>query len=175
MVELETDRLRLRQFREDDLSRYLDLVGDPEVMRYIGRGVTLDEAGAWGQISMILGHWQLRGYGLWAIEHKPTGALLGRAGLYSPPGWPGLEVGWALCRAYWGQGYATEAGRAALDWGFGNLETNRIISCIQPANKGSIRVAQRLGETLLWDQPLLGIPTFIYGIERADWHEKGRK
>ena len=169
MIVLETDRLKLRPFTEQDLPRYLDLVGDAEVMRYIGRGVTLDAAGAWGQIAMILGHWHLRNYGLWAVEHKSTGALLGRAGLYNPEGWPGLEIGWALNRAYWGQGFATEAARAALDWAFETLEADRIISCIQPANKPSIRVAERIGERYLWDQPLLGIPTRIYGIERADW------
>ena len=66
-------------------------------------------ADAWRQIAMIIGHWQLRGYGLWAVEERATGALVGRIGLFKPEGWPGFELGWMLRRDAWGQGYATRA------------------------------------------------------------------
>jgi hypothetical protein len=96
----------------------------------------------------MLGHWQLRGYGMWALIEQATGRLIGRAGLYNPEGWPGLEAGWLLARDRWGRGFATEAGRAVLTYAFTHLSADHVISLIHPANTASIRVAERLGERL---------------------------
>ena len=93
---LETERLRLRAFREDDLDAFAAIYADAEVMRFIGDGNVADRDGTWRVMSLLLGHWQLRGYGIWAAEEKETGALVGRIGLWNPEGWPGLEVGWLL-------------------------------------------------------------------------------
>ena len=71
---------------------------------------------AWRNMAMVLGHWQLRGFGLWAVEEQERGVLAGRVGCWQPEGWPGLEIGWTLRRSFWGMGYATEAARAALEW-----------------------------------------------------------
>ena len=71
---------------------------------------------------------------------------MGRAGLWQPEGWPGLEVGWLLGRPHWGRGLATEAARAALDHAFNVVGAERVISLIRPDNHPSIRVAERLGE-----------------------------
>ena len=94
---LETERLKLRQFVEADLDASR-MCADPETMRYIGLGTTLSRADAWRSMAMFLGHWQLRGYGMWAVEEKGTGAFLGRIGLHYPEGWPAIEVGWLLDR-----------------------------------------------------------------------------
>lgn len=161
---LETDRLRLRMFRDDDLDAYAPIVADPEVMRYLGDGKPLDRAGAWRQMAQVLGHWTLRGYGLWAVEERATGALVGRIGLYNPEGWPGFELGWVLARPYWGKGYATEGARRALAHAFGELGRDHVISLIYPANAASIRVAERLGETLEGRTELYGREVLIYGI-----------
>ena len=115
---LETERLTLRGWREEDLDAYASLVSDEEVTRYIG-GVR-SRSDAWGGIANMLGHWTLRGFGLWAVNRKSDGIFIGRVGLYYPDGWPGLEVGWVLARPYWGYGYATEAARASRDYGFKN-------------------------------------------------------
>lgn len=139
---------------------------DPEVMRYIGDGRVLDTGQSWREAATHIGHWALRGYGQWALERREDGASIGRAGLWNPPGWPGLEVGWKLARHAWGQGYATEAGGAAIEWAWGNLDAQRLISLIQPANAASIRVAERLGMKRLRESTLSGQDVVIFGIDR---------
>jgi RimJ/RimL family protein N-acetyltransferase len=88
---LETERLWLRGWQPSDSEPYAAMAADPEVMRYVG-GV-LDPVESWRQMALFAGHWALRGYGLWALERKEDGALIGRAGLWNPEGWPGLEIG----------------------------------------------------------------------------------
>jgi RimJ/RimL family protein N-acetyltransferase len=144
--ELTTERLKLRQLCEADLDAYAAIVADPEVMRYIGDGKPLERHDAWRNIAAISGHWALRGYGLWALEEKATGKLLGRAGLLFPEGWPMIEVGWALGREHWGKGYAIEAARAALQAAFDG-GAPEVCSLILAENARSIRVAERLGMT----------------------------
>ena len=144
---LETERLKLRQFVEADLDACARMCADPETMRYIGLGATLSRADAWRSMAMFLGHWQLRGYGMWAVEDKRTGAFIGRIGLHNPESWPVLEVGWLLDRAHWGQGLATEGGRAAMTFAFDRLNLKRLSSVIHPQNAASIRVAEKLGMT----------------------------
>jgi RimJ/RimL family protein N-acetyltransferase len=166
MVTLETERLLLRPFEERDLDDYARLCADPEVMRYLGDGRTLNRTEAWRQMAFFLGHWTLRGYGLWAAVLKATGACVGRIGLHNPLGWPGLEVGWALDRGFWGLGLATEGGRAALDFAFNRLGIDHVISVIRPDNERSIRVAERLGERFERREALNGYEVLVYGTDR---------
>lgn len=140
---LETERLLLRGWLETDFEELAAMHADPRVMQFLG---PVQERGdAWGSLAGMVGHWVLRGYGKWAVERKSDGALLGRVGLINPEGWPGIELGWTLGHAYWGQGYATEAAIAGLDYGFAALPVERILSCIDPANVASQNVAKRLG------------------------------
>jgi RimJ/RimL family protein N-acetyltransferase len=173
VVMLETERLRLRMFREDDLDAYAAICADPEVMRYLGEGKPLTRGEAWRQMAMILGHWRLRGFGLWAVETRATGALLGRIGFFQPEGWPGFELGWMLRRDAWGQGYATEGARRALAHAFTAMGRQRVISLIYPANAASIRVAERLGERPEGRTELFGHEVLIYAITRAAWTAAG--
>jgi RimJ/RimL family protein N-acetyltransferase len=170
---LETERLVLRMFRQDDLEPYAAMCADPEVMRYLGDGKTLDRANAWRQLAMILGHWQLRGYGLFALEEKATGALVGRAGIFEPEGWPGFELGWMLRRPSWGKGYATEAARRVLRHAFAEMGREHLISLIREGNAPSIRVAERLGERLQGRAVIFGQEALVYGIDRAAWRAAG--
>lgn len=164
---LTTDRLILRAFRDDDLDAYAEMCADPEVMRYLGEGKTLSRVEAWRQMAFIVGHWQLRGFGLWALEEKASGRFIGRAGLLQPEGWPGFEAGWTLGRAWWGKGYATEAAREALRYAFEDLDRDHVISLIRPENKPSIRVAERLGERLEGEvSDFFGGRALVYGIRR---------
>jgi RimJ/RimL family protein N-acetyltransferase len=165
--QLQTQRLLLRGLRDDDLDAYASMVADPEVMRYLGVGEPVDRATAWRQLAMFAGHWVLRGYGLWALERRADGAFVGRAGLWQPEGWPGLEVGWALTRDAWGHGYATEAARAACEWAWSELGAQRLISVIAPDNEPSIRVALRLGMRHVRDEEIHGRVCRIYGLDRA--------
>jgi RimJ/RimL family protein N-acetyltransferase len=163
---LETPRLILRGWRHRDLEAHAEMSADPEVMRFIGDGLVHDRGQSWREIATHIGHWALRGYGQWALERKEDGASLGRAGLWNPPGWPGLEVGWKLARHAWGHGYATEAGAAAIEWAWATLDAPRLISVIQPENARSIRVAERLGMRQLREATLQGQPVTIFALDR---------
>src|SRR5258707_1233513 len=111
MVTLQTERLIMRMFRESDFEEHSSYSADPEVQRFLGEGRSLTRFEAWRQMAMILGHWQLRGYGQWAVEERASGRLVGRIGFFLPEGWPGFELGWVLGREFWGKGYASEGAR----------------------------------------------------------------
>jgi len=168
-VTLETERLYLRPFAQSDLDLYAELCADPEVMRYIGSGMPVSRSEAWRGMATILGHWELRGYGLWAVEEKSSCRLIGRVGCWYPEGWPDFEIGWMLRRSAWGQGFALEAARASVRYAFEVLNRPQIVSLIAPENQRSIAVAKRLGETLRGQSNLLGRQVLIYGLTRQDW------
>jgi len=172
MVTLQTDRLTLRMLRETDLDAYAEMCADAEVMRYIGDGQPLARPMAWRNLAMMVGHWSLRGYGLWAAEERSSGVLVGRIGFWNPEGWPGFELGWMLRRAFWGQGYATEGARTALRFAFMQLGQPQVISLIHPENAASIRVAKRLGERLLGPTELMRRPALTYRITREEWEKQ---
>lgn len=169
MVELQTERLTLRMLHESDLDAYAEMCGDAEVMRYIGDGKPMDRGLAWRNLAMMLGHWTLRGYGLWAAEERSSGVLVGRVGFWRPEGWPDFEIGWMLRRSYWGRGYATEAARAALRYAFTEMGRPHVISLIHPDNAASVRVAERVGERPAGTVELLGKPALMYRITRNEW------
>jgi RimJ/RimL family protein N-acetyltransferase len=137
---------------------------DPEVMRWLGGPVGREES--WKRAAQHAGHWLLRGYGNWVVERREDGRFLGRVGLYRPEGWPGLELGWKLARHAWGQGYATEAARAAMAWTWGELGAPRLISMVHPDNAPSLRVAERLGMRQQGELVLKNQPALVLGIER---------
>jgi RimJ/RimL family protein N-acetyltransferase len=142
---VETERLILRGWREDDLDAYAQMMADPEVARFIGGVQTRNDC--WRSIAAIIGHWVLRGHGMWAVERKHDNALVGRIGVWRPEGWPDTEVVWTLGRPYWKQGYATEAAKASLDFGFKTLSVPRLVSIINSENFASQNVAKRLRYT----------------------------
>jgi RimJ/RimL family protein N-acetyltransferase len=167
MLTLGSKRLILRMFRESDLDAYAAMCCDPEVMRYLGDGFPLTRAEAWRNMALVFGHWQLRGFGLWAVEERATGILAGRVGCWRPEGWPGMEIGWTLRREYWGRGYATEAAQTVMADAFSRMKQTRLISLIQPENGPSIAVALRLGMRKEGSTEIMGHPALMYGIESA--------
>ena len=167
-VELETERLLLRWFREDDFPSYLEMSTDPEVMKFLG-GKPLTQFESWRAMASHIGHWYFRGYGTFAVEEKSSGKVVGRIGFMNPPGWPGFELGWTLMRASWGKGYATEGARRALAYAFTEMNREHVISCIAPDNLNSIKVAERLGEQVEGETELLDKTVLIYGISRDRW------
>jgi RimJ/RimL family protein N-acetyltransferase len=174
VVTLETERLKLRMLDEADFDAYAEMCADPEVMRYIGDGQPLDRPLAWRNLALMVGHWSLRGYGLWAAEERVSGVLVGRIGFWNPAGWPGFELGWMLRRPFWGRGYATEGARKALQYAFAHMGRPQVISLIRPENAASIRVAQRLGERLVGTTEVLGQPALLYRITREEWQASGQ-
>jgi RimJ/RimL family protein N-acetyltransferase len=157
-------------FRESDLDGYAAMCADPEVMRYLGDGYPLTRAESWRNMALVLGHWQLRGFGLWAVEERATGLMVGRVGCWQPEGWPGLEIGWALRREFWGRGYATEAALAVLGDAFDQRGAPRLISLIHPENERSAAVALRLGMSEERETDVMGFPALVYAIDRAPNH-----
>lgn len=160
--QLETPRLVLRAFRNADLDAYAAICADAEVMRYIGNGDTADRTNAWRQMAVFNGHWSLEGSGMWAVELKDEARCIGRIGLYGPPHWPGLELGWVLGRAHWGRGLAREGADAARRWAFEVLGCERLISLIRPDNVRSLRLAAALGAQPDGDCDLLGQTVLRY-------------
>ena len=174
-VKLETERLLMRWFREDDFAAHAKISSDPEVMRFLGDGRPMTDIEVWRQMAAIMGHWYFRGYGIWAVEERRSGNLIGRIGFMNPQGWPGFELGWTLGRNYWGNGYATEGARRALEYAFTEMNRDHLISLIDPQNVASIRVAERLGETVEGRTQLMGKDVLIYGIDRGHWLAANQK
>jgi RimJ/RimL family protein N-acetyltransferase len=154
---LETARLVLRRLTEDDVSAYAALVGDPEVMRFIGGVRTAQEAAE--SIAALNARYEEDGFGVLGIERVADRRLIRRVGLWVWDGtdWTSghtrrrlgdradVELGWALTRNAWGYGFATEAAAAMRDEAFRQLRLTRLISLIHPENDRSVRVAHRLG------------------------------
>jgi RimJ/RimL family protein N-acetyltransferase len=167
---LVTERLRLRSFCKSDFEDYAALKADPEVLRYLGgKPEPWDKGRSWRHLAFLMGHWHLEDAGMWAVEHRTSGAFLGMVGFAAPEGWPGFELAWTLARRWWGNGYATEGARAALGHAFAALERDRVISLIHPENRASIRVAERIGERLQGRIDHCGQEMLCYEIDRENY------
>jgi RimJ/RimL family protein N-acetyltransferase len=163
--ELETERLLLRGWRDEDTAPWAELCADDEVMRSLGRAGGLALGDAWRDMAIMAGHWALKGYGHWVLELRATRELVGRAGLYYPPDWPALELGWTVARRQWGNGYAGEAARTAMDWARDELGTEHLISLIDDDNLRSQRVAEKLGMQQEGRVEVRGFDLRVYGID----------
>ena len=160
---LETERLLLRMLEESDFEEYAAIHADPEVTRFTTR-THMDRIDTWRHLAMIVGHWQLRGFGMWGVFERDSGRLAGRVGFYHPAGWPDFELGWTMGRASWGKGYAPEAARACVEYAFDVMGRDHLISLIDPENVASIRVAEKIGETLEGEVDIQGHRLLVYGI-----------
>jgi RimJ/RimL family protein N-acetyltransferase len=149
MVRIETPRLILRRWHEEDVAPMAAVNSDPEVMRWIRDGRPLDEAETRHMTGLIEQRWDEEGFGLFAVEVRETGELAGFTGLavplFLPEVLPAVEVGWRLCRAFWGRGFATEAAREAVRFGFEECGLDRLVSIAQIGNTASERVMDKLG------------------------------
>jgi ribosomal-protein-alanine N-acetyltransferase len=188
IVVLETPRILLRHLEWSDLDALAAIMGDPEVMRYIGNGSPKTRE----QTERVMGLWmtdnarswdehtlqrlpQLRRaiqrdahFSLWATTLKSNGRLIGRCGLlpWDLEGRKETEIGYLLARRYWGQGYATEAARAIREYAFARLGFDRLISLIQPANAASQRVAIKNGMHHERDVKIGEIDAMLFAIHR---------
>jgi [ribosomal protein S5]-alanine N-acetyltransferase len=169
---VETERLVLRPFTEDDVDAYAAVLQTPQVRASLHLPDDVGREQAWLGIAQQLGQWELRGTGQWALEEKASGAFVGRAGTHFPElaDWPGIEVGWTLHPDHWGKGYATEAGSASVVWAFAHHDVDALYSVILPENLASQSVARRLGFTP-WEERVLksfpAIPHVIWRLQRA--------
>jgi RimJ/RimL family protein N-acetyltransferase len=146
---LETERLVLRRWRDEDLGPFAALNADPVVMATLPAVLTRAESGA--LVARTEASFDERGHGLWAVEERATGRHVGFVGLAAatfPASFtPAVEVGWRLAAAHWGRGFATEAARVAVTDGFDRLGLPEIVSFTAVVNERSRRVMERLGMT----------------------------
>jgi ribosomal-protein-alanine N-acetyltransferase len=143
--ELFTARLWLRPFQPDDLNALTQLYGDAEVMKYIGNGQPRTRAETEALLAQMIRQWEQHGFGRWAMILQATGELIGRCGLSFLHQAEEVELGYLLARAYWGQGLATEASRACVQFGFEALKLDRIVAVARPENRASARVMEKIG------------------------------
>lgn len=177
---LETPRLLLRPFRDNDLNGLAELCADPVVMRHFPE--TLDRSASERLAGRINTHFDLHGFGPWSVEIKGGASYIGFVGLMVPTFethfTPCVEVGWRLARRFWGRGYATEAARAVLAYGFETARRDEIVSMTVPGNWRSRAVMERLGMTCRpvddFDHPNLPEghalrPHVLYRLARTAW------
>jgi len=146
----ETERLRLRGHTMGDFAHTKALWGDAAVMEHMGgKPLTLEEC--WARFLRYAGHWSVLGFGYWVVEERETAEFVGEVGfanfkrdMESAVG-DLPELGWVLAPAKHGKGYATEAAKAALDWGRKHFHSNEFVCLIHPGHKASIRVARKCG------------------------------
>jgi len=145
MREKTTPRLLMRQLRPSDFETYANIYADADAARFIGG--RMDSHRAWRHMAAILGHWALKGFGIWAIEARASGTFIGCVGLWEPAGWPEIELGYWIVPGMRGQGFALEASLEARDFAYSILGLATLVSYIDPANEPSKRLAERLGAT----------------------------
>lgn len=180
--ELETERLRLRQWKKSDLAVFAEMNSDPWVMKHFPTLLTPSESNIWAeQCALLIAE---RGWGLWAAALKECGSFAGFIGLTVPkaklPFSPCVEIGWRLHRRYWGRGFATEGATEALQFAFNVLTLDDVVSFTTLANRRSRAVMARLGMSdthsnfihpaLEPRDPLA--EHVLYKITRYEWHKR---
>ncbi|MGP0031410.1 MAG: GNAT family N-acetyltransferase [Acidimicrobiales bacterium] len=174
---LVTDRLVLRPFVHEDLAELAVIHAEPSFWWYpLRAGMTPEQTAAF--LVRTIERYRTDGLGIEAVIDRDGGAMVGWAGLavphFLPEVLPAVEVGWRLSRPHWGRGLATEAGEAALRWGFTAARLERIISIYEPENAASGRVMARLGFTpcLSTTHPERGETLTVTELTRARWQER---
>jgi len=171
-VVIETPRLILREFVLVDADALARVISDPETMRFYP--APFDRQGVEGWIARNIRRYERDGHGLWAIDLKSTGEMIGDCGitLQEVDGEPLPEIGYHLRCDMWGQGFATEAARACRDYGFDSLKAEFLISLIRPENLPSRRVAERNGMKIWKQTARVGL---IHDVYRVRKEELGRR
>ena len=173
---IETERLKLRMWREADIEPNTAMLADPASGRFItsdGKPIT-DAFVGWRNAAIMAGHWVLHGVGMFVVEEKSTGKFVGRVGPWSPPTWPDFEIGWGIASDFRGKGYAVEAARASIDWAFATFEIEQVIHCIDCENIASQAVARRLGAEKQRQIDLFGHVADVWVTRRDRWAARSK-
>jgi len=143
LLQLESARLNFRQWRQTDFEPFSAFFAIPDQAKFVGGHCKSFQA--WRLLASVVGHWQLRGFGFWAVEEKDSGKFVGCVGPWKPEGWPELEVGYWIMPEMQGKGYASEATVRARQAAYDHLGATTLVSYIHPDNHPSKRVAKRAG------------------------------
>jgi ribosomal-protein-alanine N-acetyltransferase len=165
---IETARLRLRPFTLDDLDAHARLYAAPEVTRWLADGPWIGPAAherSERTVRRFVAHWREHGFGVWAVEERASGRVIGQCGLNRLDSGE-IEILWALEPATWERGYGTEAAKAALVYAFDVLRLDRVVALARPQNGPSRRIMDKLG--LRWERDVdaFGAPAVYYAIDR---------
>ena len=162
-----TENLYLRPFALQDVNAWHAILSGKDVLRYFPGSPMPSRDQAERMIERMLGHWQEHGYGLWAVELHASGRLIGRAGLQFIPETDEVEVDFILDRAFWGRGFATEAGQASLAFGYDLLKVETIVGIVHPQNLASQRVLQKIGLSFVEETTYFGMAVQRYAGRRS--------
>ncbi|TDL57696.1 N-acetyltransferase [Paenibacillus dendritiformis] len=167
MIIIETPRLFLRPFDDEDATSLHPVFSDPETMAYYPAPFSYQQTQAW--VKRNQDRYANDGYGLWAVCLKDTGQVIGDCGLINQKvdGKTEVEIGYHLNKAYWSKGYASEAAAACKEYGFNRLGLSRLISIIAPQNAASIRVAERIGFSKEKEAFIFGKSHYIFSGSRS--------
>jgi RimJ/RimL family protein N-acetyltransferase len=170
-LQLETPRLLLRPTRREDFEPWAAFMADPESARFVG-GVQ-PRSVAWRGFLTMVGAWHVQGFAMFSVIEKTSRRWIGRIGPWQPEGWPGREIGWGVVRDRWGQGYATEAATATIDWAFAELGWTDVIHTIDVDNVSSQAVARKLGSRNRGrgrlPAPYSDLAIDVWGQAKAEW------
>jgi RimJ/RimL family protein N-acetyltransferase len=164
-----TKRLILRPFTETDVDPMHRILNGEGVLRYFPPTDPPARDRVQRMISGLLKHWEERGYGLWAVESKSSGEFIGRCGLQFLPDTGEVEVDFILGREFWGRGFATEAARASLRYGFDELGLERVIGIVHLDNQASQRVLEKLAMERVEQKQFFGMECYRYAVERSSY------
>ena len=170
---LETERLLLRPYRLEDLDDLHAMLSDPEHMRWYPEPFSREGSLEW--LERQIARHETRGYALWIVDDRRTGAFLGTAGpsLVTIEEADEVEIGWHTRPGRKGEGIATEVGAAARDWAFANLEVDHLIALVRPENRPSGRVAEKIGMQVDREVDHKGLRHHVYRIDRVTWARAG--
>ncbi|MCP5094505.1 MAG: GNAT family N-acetyltransferase [Chloroflexi bacterium] len=170
---LTTDNLILRPFTSTDAVPMHHIISGKDVLKYFPGTQSPTPEQVEKMIDRLLAHWQEKGYGLWAVAHRSTGALLGRCGLQFIQETDEVEIDFILDRQYWGQGFATEAGQASLQFGFNTLKVTSIVGIVHPGNIASQRVLEKVGMQFVEEKEYFGMACYRY-VGKRPFRRNGR-
>ena len=168
---IETKRLILRPFTIDDLSSLHSIFSDAETMAYYPAPFNVEQTKSW--IKRNLERYQVDGFGLWGVVLKENNQLIGDCGLVNQTvaGKTEVEIGYHINKNFWSKGFATEAAKSCMEYGFHTLGLNKLISIIDPKNHPSIRVAEKIGFTKQQDLYIFNKNHSIYSGVYYDWSQ----
>ena len=163
---IKTANLNLRAFSEKDTGGMHHILMGENVLQYFPNSSPPSREQVAKMIRSMLNHWDEHGYGLWAVESRPTGELMGRCGLQYLPETDEVEVDFILGTKFWGQGLAIEAGKASLHYGFEELDLDIIVGIVHIDNVASQRVLEKTGMRFIEAKDYFGMACYRYAIER---------
>ncbi len=168
-IMLETERLVIRKFIPEDLSKLIEIRIDPRVSKYLGGGKMQNPEALKTRLEFYIDCYQTHGFGMCAMLWKETGEMIGASGLQPLENSEEIEVGYSLSYDFWGKGLATECAKAWLEFGFSKAGLDRIVAVAQPENRGSWHVMEKLGMKYEKNEEHYGLNCVFYAVSKKEF------